>query len=168
MDRFLPGYRRWPVWLRRVFGASLATVALIAVAVPMLVAFDVGPACGGGYPKQWCERPLDSVVDSWGMYNRECVSYTAYRVSGSGRSIPAGLGDANDWPARAQARGIMADGKPRAGDVAIRYGNDHGHSMYVESVNSNGTINVSQYNAHKTGTFSQATIGSQGLVFVHF
>lgn len=168
MDRFLPGYSKMPLWLRRVLGASLGVVSVIAVTVPMLVMIDVGPACGGGYPRQWCEHPLDSVVDNWGMYNRECVSYTAFRVYSSGRNVPLGLGDANNWPLQAKAQGVAVDGNPKVGDVAIRYGDDHGHSMYVESINNNGTINISQYNAHKTGTFSQATITTAGLVFIHF
>src|SRR6266550_961397 len=33
-----------------------------------------GPACGGGYPGIACNAPMDSVVDNWLMYNRECVS----------------------------------------------------------------------------------------------
>ncbi|HEY5152636.1 MAG TPA: hypothetical protein VII55_01550, partial [Candidatus Saccharimonadales bacterium] len=66
-----------------------------------------GPTCGGGYPAKWCEIAQDSVIDSWGMYNRECVSYTAFRVAASGRYMPywGGSGNANQWPGDAQAAG---------------------------------------------------------------
>src|SRR3990167_1249165 len=47
-----------------------------------------GPACGGGYPAKWCEVPQDTVFDNWGMWNRECVSYTAFKVAASGRHMP--------------------------------------------------------------------------------
>ncbi|HCM52237.1 TPA: hypothetical protein DIS56_03880, partial [Candidatus Saccharibacteria bacterium] len=40
------------------------------------------------YPQDWCNAPMDSMIDSWGMYNRECVSWTAYRVAVSGRYMP--------------------------------------------------------------------------------
>jgi surface antigen len=40
--------------------------------------------------------------------------------------------------------------------------------MYVESVNANGTINISQYNAALNGTFSTNTISVGSLVFIHF
>lgn len=129
-----------------------------------------GPACGGGYPAQWCEIPMDTAVDNWGMYNRECVSYTAFRVAASGRYMPywGGIGNANQWDDNARNQGIPVDGSPRAGDVAISNAGYYGHAMYVESVNPNGTINISQYNADWAGTYSTNTISPGGLVFIHF
>lgn len=129
-----------------------------------------GEACGGGYPAKWCEIPQDSVIDNWGMYNRECVSYTAFRVAASGRYMPywGGEGNANEWDDNARAAGIPVDSNPREGDVAISNAGAFGHAMYVESVNSNGTINISQYNAALNGRFSTNTISPAGLVFIHF
>lgn len=127
-----------------------------------------GPPCGGGYPGMWCNIPMDSVVDNWGMYNRECVSYTAYRVAASGRYMPYGLGNANMWDDGARARGISVDSKPKVGDVAIANAGYYGHAMYVEAVHGNGTILVSQYNVGWDGTYSTATISTSGLVFIHF
>jgi surface antigen len=129
-----------------------------------------GPACGGGYPGKWCEIRQDYVIDNWGMYNRECVSYTAFRVAVSGRHMPfwGGVGNANQWDDDAIAEGIPVDGTPRAGDVAISNAGAYGHAMYVESVNANGTINISQYNAALNGTFSTNTISVGSLVFIHF
>jgi N-acetylmuramoyl-L-alanine amidase len=102
------------------------------------------------------------------MYNRECVSYTAYRVAASGRTMPYGFGDANQWPAKARALGIAVDSTPRVGDVAIRTETQRGHSMYIESINPDGKLVVSQYNTDKTGTYSRATVQRDGLVFIHF
>ena len=129
-----------------------------------------GAACGGGYPARWCEIPQDSVIDSWGMYNRECVSYTAFRVAASGRYMPywGGVGNANQWPGDAQRAGIPVDNSPRAGDVAISMRGAYGHAMYVESVNGNGTISISQYNAALDGRYSTNTISPSGLYFIHF
>ena len=133
-------------------------------------AAGTGPACGGGYPGQWCNIPMDTVADNWGMFNRECVSYTAFRVAASGRHMPywGGVGNANQWDDNAYAAGIPADSSPRAGDVAISNAGYYGHAMYVESVNPNGTINISQYNADLAGTYSTNTISPGGLVFIHF
>jgi surface antigen len=131
-----------------------------------------GPACGGGYPAKWCEVGQDTVFDSWGMYNRECVSYTAFRVAASGRTMPPwgwnGVGNANQWDDDARNAGIPVDGNPRAGDVAISNSGAFGHAMYVESVNGNGTINISQYNAALDGRFSTNTISVGSLYFIHF
>jgi len=132
-----------------------------------------GPACGGGYPAKWCDVPQDSTFDNWGMYNRECVSYTAFRVAASGRYMPGwgwrSMGNANQWDDAARADGIPVDGSPRAGDVAISNSGAYGHAMYVESVNGDGTINISQYNAALDGRYSTRNnlpVGS--LVFIHF
>lgn len=130
-----------------------------------------GPACGGGYPAKWCEVAQDSVIDNWGMYNRECVSYTAFRVAASGRVMPywGGYGNANQWPGDARAAGIPVDSNPRPGDVAISMAGAFGHAMYVESVNGDGTINISQYNASLNGTYStRSGLNPSGLLFIHF
>lgn len=129
-----------------------------------------GPACGGGYPGVWCNAPMDSIVDNWGMYNRECVSYTAYKVAASGRYMPywGGRGNANQWDDNARAAGIPVDGNPRVGDVAVWNVGYYGHVMYVEAVNGDGTISISQYNADWNGTYSTARINASGLSFIHF
>lgn len=129
-----------------------------------------GPTCGGGYPGVWCNAPQDSIIDSWGMYNRECVSYTAFKVAASGRYMPywGGSGNANQWPGDARAAGIPVDGNPQPGDVAISTRGAFGHAMYVESVNGNGTINISQYNVNLDGRYSTATVSASGLYFIHF
>lgn len=144
-------------------------------------AAGTGATCGGGYPAKWCQVAQDSVLDSWGMYNRECVSYTAFRVAASGRYMPywGGVGNAWQWAfssnyssgsmgGNAARAGIPVDTNPRAGDVAISNRGEYGHAMYVESVNGNGTINISQYNAALDGRYSTNTISSGGLAFIHF
>lgn len=130
-----------------------------------------GPACGGGYPAKWCEIPQDSVIDNWGMYNRECVSYTAFRVAASGRNMPywGGVGNANQWDDNARAAGYVVDGTPTPGSVAISNSGFYGHAMYVESVNGDGTFNLSQYNAALDGRYStRNNVSPAGLVFIHF
>ncbi|HSX17161.1 MAG TPA: CHAP domain-containing protein [Patescibacteria group bacterium] len=137
----------------------------------------LGGACdsahGDTYPSPWCDHGQDTMLDSWGMLNRECVSYTAWKVSESGRNMPgwgwSSRGNANQWDDNAIAAGIPVDGSPRAGDVAIKNSQPYGHAMFVESVNSNGTINISQYNADLQGHFSRVyNLSPSGLVFIHF
>ncbi len=129
-----------------------------------------GPACGGGYLAKWCEVPQDTVLDDWGMWNRECVSYTAFKVAASGRHMPywGGYGNANQWDDNARASGIPVDGNPRAGDVAQTDAGGLGHVMYVEYVYGDGTIYISQYNAGLDGRYSEKRISAAGLNFIHF
>jgi peptidoglycan hydrolase CwlO-like protein len=136
-----------------------------------------GPACGGGYsgPWNWCNAPLDAYVDNWGMYTRECVSYTAFKVWESGRNMPywGGRGNANQWDDNARAAGIPVDSNPKAGDVAVWNTGYYGHVMYVEAVRGNGDIYISEYNFDWTGRYSERTISkstwqAQGFQFIHF
>lgn len=128
-----------------------------------------GDPSKGGYPSKWANAPQDSRVDDWGMYNRECVSYTAWRVASSGRNMPywGGHGNAKQWPGNARADGIPVDGNPRVGDVAISTSGYYGHAMYVEAV-SGGRVYVSQYNYSIRGEYSEMWINIGSLQFIHF
>jgi surface antigen len=137
-----------------------------------------GAACGGGYPGSapgpwgyWgCNYSLDNTIDNWGMYNRECVSYTAFKVAASGRHMPywGGRGNANKWDDNARAAGIPVDTHPRPGDVAIINAGYYGHAMYVEDVLDDGRILISHYNYDWAGNYQVRTISTAGMVFIHF
>ena len=129
-----------------------------------------GPTCGGGYPARLCQIAQDSAIDDWGMYNRECVSYTAFKVAQSGRHMPywGGYGNANQWDDNARAEDITVDGTPRVGDVAHTDRGYYGHVMYVEYVYGDGTILISQYNVNLDGRYSEKRINAAGLNFIHF
>lgn len=102
----------------------------------------------GGYPNNLANAPMDSMVDPWGMYNRECVSYVAWKVYQKNGYMPywGGVGNANQWPGNARAAGIGTGSTPRAGAAGVMSSGAYGHIVWVESVNSDGTINISQYN----------------------
>ena len=124
---------------------------------------------GHNYPWKNVYFP-NSISDPWGMYQRQCVSYTAWKVSASGRHMPywGGRGNAKLWDDNARAAGIPVDGNPRVGDVAVSNRGTYGHVMYVEAVHSDGTISISQYNASWDGRYSEARIYPGDLVFIHF
>lgn len=127
-----------------------------------------GPACGGGYPGIYCNAPMDSIVDNWLMYNRECVSYAAWKVYVTHGYSPTGWGNANMWDDAARNAGLSVDGNPRVGDVAVWNIGYYGHVMFVEAVHGDGTISISQYNADWNGTYSTARVSAGGLEFIHF
>lgn len=123
----------------------------------------------GGYPLAWDRASQDSLIDSWGMYNRECVSYTAWKVFQTYGHMPywGGVGNANQWPADARAAGIATGTTPRAGSVAISMAGYYGHAMWVEGVNGN-TIYVSQYNYDLAGHYSEMSLNGSGLIYIYF
>jgi len=113
-----------------------------------------GDPSRGGYPADLANAPLDALVDPWGMYNRECVSYTAWKVYQKNGYMPywGGRGNANQWPGNARAAGIPTSSIPREKSVGVISAGTYGHVVWVESVNSNGTVNISQYNEWLPGS----------------
>lgn len=146
-----------------------ATTEAPATEAPAAQPAGIQPVDGNQYPYANAPWPNEE-SDPWGMYKRQCVSYTAWAVATSGRNMPnwGGVGNANQWPDDARNAGIPVDETPRAGDVAIMNIGWAGHAMYVDSVNDDGTINISQYNGTYDGTYSTATISASGLQFIHF
>lgn len=91
-------------------------------------------------------------VDPWQFYTGQCVSYGAWKLYQVYHKpfFGFGRGDAYNWPNISAPNGYSNGSTPRAGS-AIAWGRgfwspNYGHVAYVESVNSNGTINVSEYN----------------------
>lgn len=124
----------------------------------------------GGYPAKWANAPIDAYVDNWGLYTRECVSYVAWKIANSGRYVPhfGGAGHAYQWPSTTAKFGIPSGSTPKAGSAAVQYGGPYGHVMYVESVNADGTITVSDYNLGVDGLYRYYTRSASGLTYIYF
>ena len=66
-------------------------------------------------------------------------------------------GNAVQWPASAQAAGYQTGSTPRPNSVGvIMYDANHnllqyGHVVWIEAVNDDGTVDVSQYNYFDAG-----------------
>ncbi len=127
------------------------------------------------YPKRNA-CPRDNLqYGFYGGYVCQCVSYTGWKVyERYGYRISA-WGDAKNWPNSARRLGFRVDHNPEAGSVAISTGGAYGHAMWVESINRNGTINVSEYNnayssaSGKPGDFGyRIGVSTSGLWFIHF
>lgn len=124
----------------------------------------------GGYPSKW-DSPAyqDSRLDSWGMYNRECVSYTAWKVYQTYGDMPywGGVGNTNQWVIDAQRAGIPTGSTPRVHSVAISMHGYYGHAMWVEAVKGD-MIYVSQYNYDLHGHYSEMWLSSSALTYIYF
>lgn len=85
----------------------------------------------------------------WG----QCTWYAKNRRP----DLPNMLGNGGSWRANAAARGIATGSTPRAGAIA----EIPGHVMYVEKVNGNGTINISEMNYNGgVGVVNRRTIST--------
>lgn len=116
----------------------------------------------GGYPAAWANAPMNAYVDNWGMYTRQCVSYTAFKVQQAYGNMPywGGRGNANQWGNNARAAGIRVSVAPAPGTVGVLYDGPYGHVGWVEEVHGDGTITISHYNAGWTGEYSRWRVSS--------
>ena len=89
--------------------------------------------------------------DPVGYGCNQCVSYTAWKMGQVTGFIPSYWGNANMWPASARRAGFSTGSSPRAGSLGVMSPGAYGHIVYVESVNADGTINISQYNEWLNG-----------------
>ena len=147
-----------------------------------------GINCGGGYA--YCYNG----VDPWGLYNKQCVSYTAWKVAttygnmprfggsqgykttfwaGSPFYIPDGgwvSGHALYWLDQAAHRGIPYGNIPKAGSVGIMgpsaY-NPYGHAVWIESVSGN-TVYYSDYNRAGVEQYGEGAASASTFTYIYF
>jgi peptidoglycan hydrolase CwlO-like protein len=122
-----------------------------------------GDPSHGGYPTYLDNAAQDHLSDPWGMFNRECVSYAAWKVHSTYNNMPywGGEGNANQWPSDARGSGFTVSSTPKKGSVAIMMGGATGHAAWVESYDSSSnTIHVSQYNWNNEGEYTEMTVSA--------
>ena len=87
----------------------------------------------------------------------ECVSYVgwkAYEYYG----LKLNYGNAYDWKWRAELDGFVADNNPTVGSFGWTSYGIYGHVFWVENVNADGSIDVTDYNWNIDGSFTARTI----------
>lgn len=78
--------------------------------------------------------------------------------------LPNGLGNGGQWVANAAARGLATGATPRAGAI----GEQPGHVVYVESVNGNGTVNISEMNYNGgVGVVHYRTVAASAFTYIY-
>jgi len=115
----------------------------------------------GGYP--WANADPNGVNWETLFYYRQCTDFAAWRFEGE-FGIPfqntrPGSGSAWNWPALARDQGLKTSTTPRTGVLISwnrsAYSPTYGHVAWVDQVNSDGTIDVSEYNFRVRSGFGQ-------------
>ncbi len=91
----------------------------------------------------------------------QCTWYVKNR---RGASLPNGLGNADQWFARAQAMGMATGYTPQAGAAGVRPSGQH--AVYVEAVHGDGTITISEMN-YNYSPYSQRTRIANARDFIY-
>ncbi|WP_336950016.1 CHAP domain-containing protein [Staphylococcus hominis] len=90
---------------------------------------------------------------TWG----QCTYYVYDKVGGT---IGNTWGNANNWANAAAQSGYTVNNTPKAGAVMQTTQGGYGHVAYVESVNSDGSVTVSEMNYQGVGVVSTRTISA--------
>lgn len=101
-----------------------------------------------------------------------CTYYAYNKRAAAGRPVGSNWGNATTWAALARASGFSVNNSPRAGDVFQTSGGwgGYGHVGYVERVNSNGSVLVSEMNYAGWNVVSSRTLSAseaRGYNFIH-
>ncbi len=133
------------------------------------------------YPYRY-NCPQDNVrYSAYGGAVCQCTSYASYKayerwgISNTWGGHAYNYVNAVGYYVPSTGARTYVDRNPAAGTIAIQLGGAYGHVMWVESVNANGSINVTEYNVNwpsigcNLGDFcSRNNVGSSGTWFLHF
>lgn len=112
--------------------------------------------------------PNAAPVRDYGAGNGYDYGYCTWYVKNRrGASLPNGLGNANTWYARARSMGMSVGPTPVAGAVGTTTRGSLGHVVYVESVNGDGTINISEMNYKGFGVKSSRTTSASEFIYIY-
>lgn len=108
-----------------------------------------------------------------GYYYRECVDFVAWRLNRDAGSTSApwrwvwanlASGSAYAWYSAWRSHGWETSSSPIAGAVAWF---PYNHVAYVKSVNSDGTVNIEEYNQQSDHLYHNRTIAASDAIYLY-
>ncbi len=95
--------------------------------------------------------------------NGYVAGYCTWYVKNRRPDLPNNLGNASTWVSRAASQGMPTGSVPRAGAVGQR-GN---HVVYVESVNTDGTVTISEMNHKGRYVYTVRTLPANYFTYIY-
>ena len=118
-------------------------------------------------PAIQAQRGLAAVPRGSTSGNTYSAGYCTWYVKNRRPDLPNNLGNANTWQSRAAAQGLPTGSTPRAGAVGTTTGGDLGHVVYVESVNGDGSITISEMNYQGLYSMNTRTVSSSSFLYIY-
>lgn len=116
------------------------------------------------YPEPYKSAAKDTLVDPSTCYNRECVSYIAWKIRELTGSWPKRTGDMNakEWIYRLPSWGYKRVAGPKAGGkyVGVLTAGTYGHVVWFESGST-----ISEYNYNFVGNYSTRSINLKAYIW---
>lgn len=101
----------------------------------------------GKQPAPAVVRPILGVFGYNGYDYGFCTWYVANRRAQYGNPVPANLGNASTWDNRAAAMGMTVNKTPAVGSAVVTSQSGAGHVAFVEALNADGSIWISEMNS---------------------
>jgi surface antigen len=168
--------------MTKILATTIKRLSVWAAALALLINFvalkpvvHATPATDD-YPGNLKTAAMDSVVDPWSFWNRECTSFVAWRLNNDNHinfqnhASTGSYGNAIGWKNRAIAEGKGVDNTPKVGAVAwFDFGGGNGHVAWVEAVSANASqVTIEDYNSAYNGVYSMRTINASNVTkFLH-
>ncbi|HSX29404.1 MAG TPA: CHAP domain-containing protein [Candidatus Saccharimonadales bacterium] len=89
--------------------------------------------------------------------------YCTWYVKNMRPDLPNNLGNADTWVSRAAAQGIPTGAEPRVGAVGQR----NMHVVYVEQVNGDGTILISEMNYQSLYSITRRAVPANTFMYIY-
>ncbi|MGF0070576.1 GBS Bsp-like repeat-containing protein [Streptococcus orisratti] len=126
-------------------------------------------ARGDDYPSNLKNAAPDTVIDPWRLFNRECTSFTAYRLSSVNHfTLPGAYGNGAQWGGRARQEGYIVDMNPAKGAVAWLNDGGYGHVAWVSNV-IGSDVEIEEYNYNWNHNYNKRVVAKTSFTgFIHF
>jgi surface antigen len=95
--------------------------------------------------------------------NTYTPGYCTWYAKNKRPDLPNNLGNADTWVSRARAQGIPTGSAPRVGAIGQR----GMHVVYVERVNSDGTVYISEMNRRGLYVVSTRTVPASDFMYIY-
>lgn len=95
--------------------------------------------------------------------NTYAPGYCTWYAKNRRPDLPNRLGNASSWVARAAAQGFATGKSPRAGAI----GQQGNHVVYIETVNEDGTVTVSEMNYRGIGVISSRIAPASAFRYIY-
>lgn len=142
---------------------DIITIPEADEAIPERAAPVVAPVVTRAARSSRAARGVEPKVRGSSAGNTYTGGYCTWYAKERRPDLPNRLGNASAWVTSAAAQGFATGSTPQAGAI----GQQGNHVVYVESVNGDGTVTVSEMNYKGLGIISNRTVSASNFRYIY-
>lgn len=137
---------------------TILTALILTLSVTGFIAFNV--QSGEGLVKDIQYIVLPDPMEHNRYDEGQCTHYIFKQIKTDGNMIEKDWSDAEHWAKRAEEDGYTVNAEPAEGAILQTSQGDLGHVAYIETVNDDGSIEISEMNRVEPYEVTERTIGA--------